>query len=91
MPDGYLSGARRASCMPGGYSLLGELLRTPLLRSSRWRESLHSRTPIGTGAPDEGCSIVGYYAPAAGKGAEEGLGHRDGAKSEESEPLEGAL
>jgi hypothetical protein len=24
--------------------------------------------------------IVGYYAPAAGTGAREGLGHRDGAK-----------
>jgi hypothetical protein len=34
VPDGYLSGARRASCMPGSYSLLGELLRTPATRSS---------------------------------------------------------
>src|SRR5215216_7658115 len=40
-----------------------ELLRTPLWRSSRWRESLHSSTPVGPGASDEGCSIVGYYAP----------------------------
>jgi hypothetical protein len=34
MPHGHLSGARRASCMPGSYSLLGELLRTPATRSS---------------------------------------------------------
>jgi hypothetical protein len=38
MPNGHLSGARRASCMPGGYSLYtnfrescrGEVLRIPL-------------------------------------------------------------
>ena len=42
MPNGHLSGARRDSCMPGGYSLRtnfrerrkGELLRTPYRRSS---------------------------------------------------------
>jgi hypothetical protein len=35
MPNGHLSGARRASCKPGGYSLLGELLRTPCMRTSQ--------------------------------------------------------
>jgi hypothetical protein len=47
------------SCLRGVYMLHStkppELLRTPLRRSSRWRESLYSPTPIGPGAPEEGC------------------------------------
>src|ERR687897_3239823 len=35
--------------------------------------------PIGPGRRREDAHIVGYYAPAAGTAAEEGLGHRDGA------------
>jgi len=33
----------------------------PKRRSSRWRESLYSPTPIGRCAPDGGCHIAGYY------------------------------
>src|SRR5215208_195939 len=51
---------RPASCASLG---VPELRRTPSLRSSRWRESLPSRTPVGPGASDKGSSIVGYYAP----------------------------
>src|SRR5215216_5309743 len=57
-----------------------ELPRTPFGRSSRLRESLHSPTPIGPGAPDEGNSPTGYYAPTTRIGAEKALGHRGGAK-----------
>src|SRR5215208_8130977 len=40
---------------------LRELPRIPKRRSSRWRESLYSPTPIGRCAPEGGCHIVGYY------------------------------
>ena len=49
MPHGHLSGARRDRCMPGSYSLhtnfrecrKGELLRTPLGRSSQNSPATH--------------------------------------------------
>src|SRR5215208_5059236 len=33
----------------------------PKRRSSRWRESLYSPTPIVPGTPEEGCSYRRYY------------------------------
>src|SRR5919112_2338023 len=52
----FRSGSQANSC------LLTELPRIPKRRSSRWRESLYSPTPIGCCAPEGGCPIVGYYA-----------------------------
>jgi len=70
--------------------------RSPNFSELRKREVRHSPAPIGPGPPARECSyrrllcIVGYYAPTADIGAEEGLGIGVG-QSEESEPLEGAL
>src|SRR5829696_5367528 len=41
-----------------------ELLRTPLWRSSRQRESLHSYTQIVLGTPDEGYSVITTARPS---------------------------
>src|SRR5215207_1816466 len=51
--------------IPGALELLflGELRRTPVCRSSRQRESLHSYTQIVLGAPDEGYSVITTARP----------------------------
>src|SRR5215204_1649521 len=41
---------------------LGELLRTPLRRSSHRRESPRRGGPIGPESPENGARIEGYYA-----------------------------
>jgi hypothetical protein len=44
---------------------LSELRRTPLWRSSRQRESLHSYAQIVLGAPDEGYSVITTARPSS--------------------------
>ena len=58
---GYLCSAR---WLVFGY-FPDELPRTPLWRSSRQRESLHSYTQIVLGAPDEGYSVITTARPSS--------------------------
>jgi hypothetical protein len=55
----------------------------PICSALRAHGTLHSPTPIGPGPPARGCPLFGYFAPAARIGAEESLGHRDGAQARE--------
>src|SRR5215213_5218920 len=80
-------------CMVPPSALRRELPRMPKRRSSRWRESLYSPTPIGPGPPARDAHNAGYYVSYVQFGRlvvlvyiRQPLQHRGGAKREGPEP-----
>src|SRR5829696_9460737 len=71
--------------------------RYPTERASQnpFSDSFHAKfsipAPIGQGRRRGDAHIVGYYAPAAGTRAEEGLGGRDAAERRAGAPNIGAV
>src|SRR5215217_8678431 len=85
----YSSAVCQAIRQPLRSQAVSQLPRIPKRRSSRWRESLYSPTPIGPGPPARDAHNAGYYVSYVQFGRlvvlvyiRQPLQHRGGAKRE---------